>query len=225
VRRGALHLLRTLARWTAISSVLSALLFLAAGSTRISSLRAYVITFSTMLLITMLSVDPRLAQERADPGQEAIQCHFRFLAGVLFLFTLITAAFFVGRTDLLAVPALFRWTALAMFLLSSSLQAWAMIANPFFSPVIRIQSERDHTLVNSGPYKFVRHPGYLAMCVSACASTLAIGSLFALIPAAYFVIVIHRRACLEDSYLKVNLPGYDLYAKRVAAGLPLMRSS
>ena len=56
-----------------------------------------------------------------------------------------------------------------------------------------------------------------------CASACAIGYLLALIPAASFVVVIHRRVCLEDSFLKVNLPGYNLYAQRVAAGFPFSR--
>jgi protein-S-isoprenylcysteine O-methyltransferase Ste14 len=175
VTRRSLHLLRTLGRWAVISSVLSALLFLAAGSTRISSLRAYLLAFSTMLLITMLSVDPQLARERSDSGEEATPVHFRFLAGLLFLLTLTTAAFFIGRTHLLPVSPLFRWAALATFALSSSLQTWAMITNPFFSPVVRVQSERGHRLIECGPYKCVRHPGYLAMCVSAISSAIAIG--------------------------------------------------
>jgi protein-S-isoprenylcysteine O-methyltransferase Ste14 len=225
VTRRCLHLLQTLGRWAVISSVLSALLFLAAGSTRISSLRAYLLAFSTMLLITMLSVDPQLARERSDPGEEATTNHFRFLAGLLFLLTLTTAAFFVGRTELLAVAARFRWAALAIFVLGSSLQAWAMIANPFFSPVVRLQTERGHRLIACGPYKFVRHPGYLAMCVSAISSAIAIGSYIALLPALVFVFVIHRRARLEDAFLKVNLAGFALYAERVSAGLPFIRSS
>jgi protein-S-isoprenylcysteine O-methyltransferase Ste14 len=66
--------------------------------------------------------------------------------------------------------------------------------------------------------RFVHHPGYLAMCISAIASAIAIGSYLALIPALAFVFVIHRRARLEDSFLKLNLAG-------VSAGLPFIRSS
>jgi len=75
VTRRCLHLLRTLGRWAVISSMLSALLFLAAGSTRIYSLRAYLLAFSIMLLITMLSVDPQLARERSDPGEVELVHH------------------------------------------------------------------------------------------------------------------------------------------------------
>jgi protein-S-isoprenylcysteine O-methyltransferase Ste14 len=225
VTQRSLHLLRTLGRWAVISSVLSTLLFLAAGSTRISSLRAYLLAFSTMLLITMLSVDPQLARERSDPGEEAFPYHIRFFAGLLFLLTLATAAFFIGRTDFLAVSSLFRWAALATFVLSSSLQTWAMITNPFFSPVVRVQSERGHRLIECGPYKFVRHPGYLGMLVSVPASAVAIGSWLGLLPAIWFGFAIWRRAEIEDQFLRSNLPGYAEYARRVRSGLPLIRST
>jgi protein-S-isoprenylcysteine O-methyltransferase Ste14 len=215
----SLQLLRTLARWAVISCALSALLVLAAGTTRVSSLRAYLFAFSMMLLITMLAVDPQLARERANPGEEAIPSPFRFLAGVLFLLTLGTGALLVGRTHLLAVPSLFRWAALAIFVLSSSLQTWAMITNPFFSPVIRLQNENGHRLIDSGPYRFVRHPGYFAMCLSVPASACAIGSWGGLLPAVAFVLVIHRRARLEEEYLRAALPGFDEYANRTPGGL------
>jgi protein-S-isoprenylcysteine O-methyltransferase Ste14 len=221
VRLGSLHQLRMLGRWACISSSISAFLFLTAGTTRISSLRAYLVVFSSMLLITMLAVDPRLARERANPGDEAISTHLRVLAGFLFLLTLGTAASFVGRTHVLLVPAPYRWVALAILVLSSSLQAWAMTSNPFFSPVVRIQSERKHTLIDSGPYRFVRHPGYLAMGISAVASAIAIGSCVASVPAIAFLLVIRRRAQVEDCFLRSNLEGYAQHAQRVPSGLPL----
>lgn len=219
------RLVQKLSRWAVISVSLSALLFTAAGTTGMGSLRAYVIAFSSNLLITMLAVDPRLTRERERPGEEVIPSQLRFFAGFLFLLTAASAAFFVGRSGTLLVSAITRRFALAIFVASSSIQTWAMIANPFFSPVIRLQNEIAHRLVDSGPYRFVRHPGYLAMCISVCASALAIGSLLALIPAASFVLVIYRRVRLEDSFLRMNLPGYNLYAQRVAAGFPFVRST
>jgi len=108
VTQRSLHLLRTLVRWAFISVALSILLFLASGTTRISSLRAYLLAFSSMLFITMLAVDPQLARERVNPGEEAVPSQSRLLAGVLFLITVGTAAFLVGRTHLLPVPSLCR---------------------------------------------------------------------------------------------------------------------
>lgn len=92
---------------------------------------------------------------------------------------------------------------------------WAMIVNPFFSPVIRIQAERGHHLITRGPYRWLRHPGYLAMIVAIPASALAIGSWLALISAAGFCLIIMRRARWEDEILKDELAGYMDYMHRV----------
>lgn len=213
------YAIRVLRRWGLTFAMLAVLLFSAAGTTRIASIRAYLIVYAAFLLFAMSAVDPRLARERTSPGPDAIAPYLRLMSGVFFLVTVATAAFAVGRFHILAVPPQIRWFALLLFALSSALQAWAMIRNPFFSPVLRIQSEHGHYLVESGPYRFVRHPGYLAMCISIPASAVAIGSWLALIPAAAFATIILRRATIEDEFLHKHLAGYQQYASRVSGGL------
>lgn len=219
------YTLRTIGRWAAISVALSALLFLMAGTTRLTSLRTYLVAFSLLLLVTMLTVAPELALERAHPGPDSSKLPLRFLSGSLFLLTLLSAAFLVGRIHVLVVSATVRWFALAIFISGSSMQTWAMIANPFFSPVVRIQADRGHKLIDSGPYRFMRHPGYFAMCISVPSSAIAIGSCLALIPAVAFITVICERAKCEEQFLKANLPGYAEYAKTVPSGLFHFRST
>jgi protein-S-isoprenylcysteine O-methyltransferase Ste14 len=90
-----------------------------------------------------------------------------------------------------------------------------MIVNPFFSPVIRLQKERNHRIVTRGPYRLLRHPGYLGMVVAIPASAVALGSWLALIPGLAFSGVIIRRTACEDRFLKMNLPGYNDYSARV----------
>lgn len=93
----------------------------------------------------MLSVDPRLAEERANPRNAGIDGGLRFAAKFFFLLTLTVAALSVGRLGFLfKVPIPLRDTALFVFALSSSLQTWAMLVNPFFSPAVRLQTERGH---------------------------------------------------------------------------------
>jgi protein-S-isoprenylcysteine O-methyltransferase Ste14 len=216
MKRDLQHILRIIVRWALISCSLSALLFVAAGTTQILSLKAYVVVFSAVLLITMLAVDPQLAHERVHPNVDLSSSHLRSATGCLWLLTLILAGFSVGRMPThFAVPMPIRWFALVAFVISSSLQVWAMIVNPFFSPLIRIQSERGHHLIAAGPYRYIRHPGYLAMCISVPASAVAIGSWLALVPAVGFIVAIRRRAQLEDQFLRKNLPGYTGYANRV----------
>lgn len=205
-----------LGRWTLITVSLSALLFLAAGTTHVTSICRYLLVSSTLLLITMLAVDPRLAMERAHPRDAGADDGLRFAVGFLSLLTSTVAALSVGRLGpFFNVPILIRDTALGVYGLSTTLLGWTMIANPFFSPVVRVQIERRHHLVENGPYRFMRHPGYLAMSISVPASALAIGSWLALVPAVAFVLLIQRRAQIEDDFLRNNLSGYADYARRV----------
>jgi protein-S-isoprenylcysteine O-methyltransferase Ste14 len=115
--------------------------------------------------------------------------------------------------------------ALAFFAAALAFQMWAMIVNPFFSPVTRIQAERGHHVVTRGLYRFLRHPGYVGMLIAIPASAIAIGSWLALIPAGGFCAVILRRARGEDEFLKRNLPGYRDYTRHVLGGLfPRLRA-
>src|SRR5579863_1851583 len=182
--------IRALVRWAVLSSLLAAMLFITAGSTAIPSLRDYVAVLSALLLFTMVAVDPELARERAHPAGRDIDPRSRTASGFLFLVTLIFAALDVGRlhqSD--SVPPSWQLAALGVFAAALILQAAAMIVNPFFSPALCIQAERGHLVITRGPYRFLRHPGYLAMLIAMPASALAIGSWLALIPAAAFGLV------------------------------------
>ena len=214
------HILPALIRWAILTALMAGGLFLAAGTTRIPRLRAYFAVFSAMLLLTMLAVDPGLAQERAHPQAGGRDARARVGAGLLFLVTVGFAAMDVGRlhqSD--AVPVPVSLVALAVFAAALALQVWAMIVNPFFSPVIRIQAERGHHVITRGPYRWLRHPGHFAMIVAIPASAIAIGSWLALIPAEGFCAVILRRARMEDKFLKLNVPGYIDYTHLVPSGL------
>jgi len=148
-----------LLRWGLITTSLAALLFLAAGTTHLPSIRSYLAIFSSLLLTTMLTVDPHLAKERTRPEATAIDDGLRVAAGLLFLLTLTLAVFFVGRLRFdFDMPNPVSEAALVAVALSVSLQTWTMVVNPFFSPVVRIQTERGHRVITDGPYRFMRHP-------------------------------------------------------------------
>ena len=85
--------------------------------------------------------------------------------------------------------------------------------NRFFSGTVRIQTERGHRVVTGGPYRFVRHPGYLGGVISYLAMPLILGSAWAYIPAAVGMAVTAIRAALEDRTLKKELPGYLEYTQ------------
>lgn len=216
--RSPAYLLKLLARWATISVSISLLAFAAAGTLQISSLRNYLATFATFLLATMMSVDPGLARERSCGAEKGTPG--RFAAGLLFLATLALAAFEVGRLHFFRpVPPAMRVGGLVAFAVAMALNMWAMIVNPFFSPDIRLQEERGHRVITGGPYRLVRHPGYLAMLLSVPASALAIGSWLALAPAMGFCRVILKRVVAEEIFLDTNLAGYHDYSRQVRGRL------
>jgi protein-S-isoprenylcysteine O-methyltransferase Ste14 len=82
-------------------------------------------------------------------------------------------------------------------------------------PSVRIQSDRDHHVITTGPYAYVRHPGYIFGNILTVGIALALGSLWRLLHAALAVVVLAIRTCLEDATLQRELPGYADFAARV----------
>ena len=92
---------------------------------------------------------------------------------------------------------------------------WALVENRFFSSMVRIQTDRGHVVCDSGPYRIVRHPGYVGSMVHMAGSCLALGSWWALIVAASVAAVMVVRTDLEDRALQAELEGYTEYARHV----------
>ena len=110
------------------------------------------------------------------------------------------------------------WLIVIGFILISlgyAFAAWALAENRFFSSVVRIQTNRGHVVCDSGPYQFVRHPGYAGNILALFGIVLALGSVWTLIPAAVALIITVIRTVLEDQTLQDELPGYRDYARRV----------
>ena len=102
-----------------------------------------------------------------------------------------------------------------MILLGYAFASWALAENRYFSSVVRIQTDRGHEVCDSGPYRFVRHPGYIGSIIPPFGIVLALGSLWTLIPAIVALIITVIRTVLEDRTLQEELPGYRDYAQRV----------
>jgi protein-S-isoprenylcysteine O-methyltransferase Ste14 len=95
-----------------------------------------------------------------------------------------------------------------------ALVLWAMYTNQYFSQVVRIQTERGHVTVKDGPYRIVRHPGYLGMSTSILGAVFLLDSLWGLICFALYMALVITRTRLEDRTLQAELPGYAEYATR-----------
>ncbi|NPV08985.1 MAG: isoprenylcysteine carboxylmethyltransferase family protein [Anaerolineae bacterium] len=105
--------------------------------------------------------------------------------------------------------------ALAVVVLSYGVGTWAMAVNPFLSGGVRIQAERGHRVVDTGPYSYVRHPGYAAALISYLATPLALDSLWGLAPGLLTGALLVVRTILEDQTLSEELPGYRQYTEKV----------
>lgn len=92
---------------------------------------------------------------------------------------------------------------------------WALIENRFFLSVVRIQTERGHKVCDTGPYQYVRHPGYAGNVIALFGIVLALSSLWTFIPVAVALIITLMRTHLEDQALRKELTGYEEYTQRV----------
>jgi len=102
-----------------------------------------------------------------------------------------------------------------VFALGFAFFSWAMISNAYFAAVVRIQAERGQTVCNTGPYRFMRHPGYVGAIAQSLAAPLLLGSLWALIPGGVAALLMVARTALEDQTLHQELDGYREYARQV----------
>jgi protein-S-isoprenylcysteine O-methyltransferase Ste14 len=119
----------------------------------------------------------------------------------------------------------FRWTqtvtpswhiaGAVVLALGLGFTSWAMIANAFFSTAVRIQTDRGHKVCSTGPYRLVRHPGYVGFILQSIAVPFLLGSVWALIPGIVAAILMIVRTALEDRTLQSELPGYSDYVQKV----------
>lgn len=123
------------------------------------------------------------------------------------------------------LDAVFHWSspfglpvkliALLVILAAFAFSSWALLENRFFSVMVRIQTDRGQYVISTGPYAWIRHPGYLGALVTYIAMPILLDSIWALLPAFILVIALIARTALEDKTLQAELPGYADYARKV----------
>ena len=113
------------------------------------------------------------------------------------------------------LPLWAEWIAAAVWLAGYALTIYAMSANAYFSATVRIQDDRGQTVATDGPYRWVRHPGYVGAITFQLATPFMLGSLWALLPSLLSAALYVLRTALEDRTLQRELAGYVEYARRV----------
>ena len=137
------------------------------------------------------------------------------LAGIFMISGLIVPGLDLrfGWSSPLAIPLYV--VGFCVFAAGCALFSWAMISNEFFETKVRIQKDRGQMVATTGPYRYVRHPGYVGMILQLIATPFALGSLWGVIPALCAAGTFVLRTALEDKTLRKELDGYRDYVERV----------
>jgi protein-S-isoprenylcysteine O-methyltransferase Ste14 len=175
-------------------------------------------TFLAAHPLILAPVNPELLAEREKGFRaEGVKAWDRWVVAFAMVFML-------GSWIVAGLDVRFQWTGpwplgvhlagLVAQVLGYALFLWAMVCNAFFSEGVRIQEERGHAVASGGPYKYVRHPGYVGSILCMLTTPLLLGSAWTLVPALISAALYVVRADLEDRTLMVELDGYAEYAQR-----------
>src|SRR4051812_13021568 len=152
----------------AFETCLALILFGSAGRVDLPWVWALLAVHAGWLMVAFTFMDPTLARERLRPGPGAKDVNLRRVITVMLIVHLVVAGLDMGRYHWSGtVPAGVRAAALVLFTLGMGFSIWASVVNRFFSSAIPLQTDRGHHVIDSGPYRVVRHPGYLGLLVAA----------------------------------------------------------
>jgi len=198
--------------------VFLAILLLSAGRLTYWPAWAYLAIGVVMMTLTRLILrqKPELAAERAKPGPGAKSWDKKLLGlGLLLTLALLVIAGLDAGRYLLRPRLTWPWSVTGVLLSLSGMGVFllALKENRFFSTVVRIQSDRGHTVCTSGPYRIVRHPGNAGMIIGTIGLPLLFMSAWSAVPALLSVALLVARTRLEDSALANELDGYRDYQR------------
>ena len=167
--------------------------------------------------VFMFSRSPETIAERGKPGEA--KSWDKLIAGIWYLGQYLLLPL------LAALDVRFGWSAqysnlwqglgAVGYAAGLGLTSWAMISNAYFSTAVRIQADRRQRVCRTGPYRYIRHPGYVGFFIQAFSVPILLGSLWALLLAIPIVVLMVMRTSLEDRMLQEELEGYKEYAQEV----------
>lgn len=198
-----------------LPSAMGAILFLAAGRCDLPFVWAVLAVVVAFFVAMLALVDPGLVIERQHPGPGNQDPITRSVGGGFLVAHWIACGLDVGRLHWSPIPWALQTAGLLVYAGCLCVNLWALRENPFYSSVVRIQSDRGQYPIVTGPYRYVRHPGYAASFCAMFSGGIALGSWAAMIPLLVFGAFWIRRTALEDAMLIRELPGYSSYAEKV----------
>ena len=205
---------------TGIYYVLAAIIyFLAAGRLDLPLAWLYFVTNALLgagIVVAIGRRDPGLLRERLKPGPGEQDKIYKAFGTLFYIVQLVVAGIDAGRRHWPPTvgPSL-QFASFLFVTVGLLIMTWAMLANAFFSSAVRLQPDRNQVVISSGPYRFLRHPGYAGGILYLIFGGLALGSWWASLTAIPMLALTIRRTLLEDALLQHGLPGYPEYAARV----------
>jgi protein-S-isoprenylcysteine O-methyltransferase Ste14 len=200
---------------------MGALLFAAAGTWHWPAAWVSVAAMAVLGLgsgVWLAKTDPALLAERMRPmmqdSQPAADKKFMLVFGVAALLW-FAAIGLDERFQASDVPVVWQAVGLAMLVASTGTIMWVMHENSFAAPVVKVQAERGHRVIDTGPYAHVRHPMYSGTVLFFFGTPLLLGSWWGVVMAPLFVVLFAIRMGIEERALLAGLPGYADYAARV----------
>lgn len=212
--------LRLALRLALMLVVLAAVLFGSAGRLDWTAgwrfLTGYAIVLAVYVLWGLLR-DPGQFRERGREGPNVKAWDRAIIRAytVLLLALFVVAGLDAGRFGWSAPPPAARVAGWVGLVVSSAWIIWVAMTNTYLSRLVRIQDDRGHRVVSTGPYRFVRHPMYAGLLAVFVCIPLALGSLWGLVVSALNGALFVLRTALEDHTLQRELDGYAEYARRV----------
>ncbi len=194
-----------------------AVLFIAAGTLSWKWAWAVMLLSVFLLMINWILLPAELIEERGRK-KENVKKWDKMLTSII-SFHVILMFVFSGldhRFDWTGkVPIIINIAGLVFIFLGSMVFTWSMLSNKFFSTMVRLQTDRQHTVVTEGPYKYIRHPGYLGYMTFTFATPVALGTFWGLIFSGITCVLLIVRTALEDATLKKELTGYAEYTEKI----------
>jgi protein-S-isoprenylcysteine O-methyltransferase Ste14 len=212
--------IRTILRIPLFIILPAVILFVSAG--RIDIPRAWfyigmISIYYPVIMAIMYRINPELISQRARGIREDTKSWDKVLMPVAVFISyiqLVIIGLDIGRFQWSSLGIYFAVLGIILYIIAAFFSSWVVITNPYFEPTVRIQKDRGHQVITTGPYNIVRHPGYLATILFPISISLIIGSVIGLIPAAINILLIIIRTSLEDKTLINELDRYPEYTKK-----------
>jgi protein-S-isoprenylcysteine O-methyltransferase Ste14 len=201
--------------------ILFLILFVSAGTIHIMRFWIFFIinlSYSGIEMAFLVKKNPQLINGRGKPINPDTATWDRYMVRLFIMFfyiIIIACSLDFGRFKWSTLNSIYLIPGYLIFFTGKAIITWSQIVNKHFERTVRIQADRNHSVVSDGPYKYIRHPGYLGIIIFVLGIPLLLGSAYGLIASFFCIGVLIIRTYLEDHFLRKELAGYDEYSRTV----------